>query len=175
MTRQGATAYLDADLRDTPAILEAARGTLDFTRPVAVMLIAVLHLIRDADEPTAIIARLMEAVPPGSILVLMAEVPLLNVNGPIPVCDAPAGVAISETCPAGVPADAVTCTVKLALAPCATVPLGEAVIAVVVAVSPTPPQALARLATFTVPSPVARSYPAVVFHAGFPPLLITPY
>jgi hypothetical protein len=67
---QGATAYLDADLRDTGKILEAATETLDFTRPVAVMLIAVLHLIRDADEPAAIIAQLMEAVPPGSTLAI---------------------------------------------------------------------------------------------------------
>jgi len=67
---QGATAYLDADLRDTGKILEAARETLDFTKPVAVMLIAVLHLIRDADEPAAIIAQLMVAVPPGSALAI---------------------------------------------------------------------------------------------------------
>ena len=66
----GATAYLDSDLRDTATILEAARDTLDFTRPVAVMLIAVLHLIRDSDEPASIIARLMEAVPPGSTLAI---------------------------------------------------------------------------------------------------------
>jgi hypothetical protein len=67
---RGATAYLDADLRDTGKIIEAARETLDFTRPVAVMLIAVLHLIRDADDPAAIIAQLMEAVPPGSTLAI---------------------------------------------------------------------------------------------------------
>jgi hypothetical protein len=69
-SEQGSTAYLDADLRDTGKILEAAKDTLDFTKPVAVMLIAVLHLIRDADEPAAIIAQLMEAVPPGSTLAI---------------------------------------------------------------------------------------------------------
>ena len=69
-SEQGATAYLDADLRDTDKILEAARGTLDFTKPVAVMLIAVLHLIREADDPAGIIARLMAAVPPGSTLAI---------------------------------------------------------------------------------------------------------
>jgi len=67
---QGATAYLDADLRDTAKILEAAKDTLDFTKPVAVMLVAVLHLIRDADDPAAIIATLMEAVPAGSTLTI---------------------------------------------------------------------------------------------------------
>jgi hypothetical protein len=69
-SEQGSTAYLDADLRDTGKILEAARRTLDFSKPVAVMLIAVLHLIGDADEPAAIIAQLMEAVPPGSTLAI---------------------------------------------------------------------------------------------------------
>jgi hypothetical protein len=67
---QGATAYLDADLRDTGKILAAARDTLDFSQPVAVMLIAVLHLIREADDPAAIIGTLMEAVPPGSTLAI---------------------------------------------------------------------------------------------------------
>lgn len=67
---RGATAYLDADLRDTSKILEAAADTLDFTKPVAVMLIAVLHLIHDSDDPAAIVATLMEAVPPGSALAI---------------------------------------------------------------------------------------------------------
>jgi S-adenosyl methyltransferase len=69
-SEQGATAYLDADLRDTGKILEAARRTLDFSQPVAVMLIAVLHLISDADDPASIIAQLMEAVPAGSTLAI---------------------------------------------------------------------------------------------------------
>ena len=69
-SEQGATDYLDADLRDTGKILEAARRTLDFSQPVAVMLIAVLHLIGDADDPAAIVAQLMEAVPAGSTLAI---------------------------------------------------------------------------------------------------------
>jgi hypothetical protein len=69
-SEQGATAYLDADLRDTGKILEAARRTLDFSEPVAVMLIAVLHLIGDADDPAGIIAQLMDAVPAGSTLAI---------------------------------------------------------------------------------------------------------
>jgi trans-aconitate methyltransferase len=65
---RGATDYLDADLRDVGAILERAARTLDFSRPVGVMLVAVLHLIPDEDDPAGIIARLMNAVPPGSTL-----------------------------------------------------------------------------------------------------------
>jgi trans-aconitate methyltransferase len=64
----GATDYIDADLRDADKIIESAAKTIDFTRPVAVMLIAVLHLIRDEDNPRQIIRQLMAAVPPGSSL-----------------------------------------------------------------------------------------------------------
>jgi S-adenosyl methyltransferase len=69
-TPEGATAYLDADLRDTQKILDAAAGILDFSQPVAVMLLIILHLIPDSDDPSDIIATLMSAVPPGSCLVI---------------------------------------------------------------------------------------------------------
>src|ERR1700678_2943173 len=44
---EGVTAYLDADLRDTDRILELAADTLDFSQPVAIMLLAILHYIPD--------------------------------------------------------------------------------------------------------------------------------
>jgi hypothetical protein len=66
----GATAYLDADLRDTGKILEQAAATLDFSRPVAIMLIAVLHYIPDLGQARDIVARLLGAVPAGSFLVV---------------------------------------------------------------------------------------------------------
>jgi S-adenosyl methyltransferase len=66
----GPTAYIDADLRDTRAILTEAARTLDFGRPVAIMLIAVLHLIPDEDDPWRIVAELTRAVPSGSYLVI---------------------------------------------------------------------------------------------------------
>jgi hypothetical protein len=62
--------YLDADLRDTRSILEQAARTLDFSRPVAIMLIAILHAVDDADDPYQIVATLLDAVPPGSYLAL---------------------------------------------------------------------------------------------------------
>jgi S-adenosyl methyltransferase len=65
---EGVTDYLDADLRDTGSILDQASRTLDFSRPVAIMLIAVLHAIGDDDDPYQVVAKLMEAVPPGSSL-----------------------------------------------------------------------------------------------------------
>ncbi|MGH3253481.1 MAG: SAM-dependent methyltransferase [Trebonia sp.] len=67
---EGATEYIDADLRDTPAILTQASRLLDFTRPVAITLMAVLHAIPDADDPYGIVATLMDAVPSGSYLAL---------------------------------------------------------------------------------------------------------
>jgi hypothetical protein len=67
---EGLVDYLDADLRDTDSILEQASRTLDFSRPVAIMLIAILHAIGDDDDPYQIAARLIDAVPPGSYLVL---------------------------------------------------------------------------------------------------------
>jgi SAM-dependent methyltransferase len=66
----GRCGYIDADLRDTRAILEQAARMLDFTRPVAVLLLAVLHFIPDADGPAGIVAALASALAPGSYLVI---------------------------------------------------------------------------------------------------------
>ena len=67
-TPEGATDYLDADARDTEAILGAAANTLDFARPVAVMLLGVLNFIGDDDEALTTVRRLVAAVPSGSYL-----------------------------------------------------------------------------------------------------------
>jgi hypothetical protein len=67
-TPRGATSYLDADLREPDKILVGAADLLDFNQPVAVLLIGILQLIPDADDPPAIVARLVDAVPPGSWL-----------------------------------------------------------------------------------------------------------
>jgi hypothetical protein len=66
----GLTSYINADLRNTGKILDTAALTLDFSRPVAVVLMAILHLIGDEDDPYGIVATLMDAVPPGSYLTL---------------------------------------------------------------------------------------------------------
>jgi hypothetical protein len=67
---EGATAYLDADLRDPEKILGEAAETLDFSRPVALMLVAVLHCVPDEDDPYGIVARLLKDLVPGSHLVI---------------------------------------------------------------------------------------------------------
>jgi trans-aconitate methyltransferase len=66
----GATDYIDGDLRDTGQVLAQAARTLDFTQPLAVMLLGVLHCIPDGDDPYGLVQRLMASVPSGSYLVL---------------------------------------------------------------------------------------------------------
>jgi hypothetical protein len=69
---EGATAYIDADVRDPEKILgdPAVADTLDLSQPVALMLVAILHFIEDHEDPWAIVRRLVAALPPGSYLVL---------------------------------------------------------------------------------------------------------
>jgi hypothetical protein len=67
---EGATQYIDADLRDPRRILDGAAELLDFGRPVAVMLLAILQHLDDSDDPYGVVATLMAAAPPGSYLVI---------------------------------------------------------------------------------------------------------
>jgi S-adenosyl methyltransferase len=70
LTGTGTTKIILADLRDPAAVIEAASGFLDFTRPVALLLVAILHFIPDSEDPAAIVAALRDALPPGSYLAL---------------------------------------------------------------------------------------------------------
>jgi S-adenosyl methyltransferase len=67
---QGATGYLDADARDTGRVLAGAAELLDFSQPVAVMLIAILQLVTDDDDPYQLVAELTAAIPSGSFLAI---------------------------------------------------------------------------------------------------------
>jgi O-methyltransferase involved in polyketide biosynthesis len=69
-TPEGKTDFILSDLRDPDTILTQAARTLDFDRPVAIVLIGVLHFIDEEADPYAIVARLMAAVPSGSYLVI---------------------------------------------------------------------------------------------------------
>ncbi len=69
-SRPDTTTYLDANLRDTAKILTEAAALLDFRKPIGVLLIGILQLIPDQDDPRAIVIRLMDAVPPGSWLAI---------------------------------------------------------------------------------------------------------
>jgi hypothetical protein len=66
----GATEYVDADLRDTGTVLSQARRLLDFSKPVAITLISIMHAIPDSDDPYRIVATLLDAVPSGSYVAL---------------------------------------------------------------------------------------------------------
>jgi len=69
-TPEGAAAYVDANPRDPETILEGARATFAPDEPVAVILVAILHHVDDADDPHGLVRRFMDAVPPGSYLVV---------------------------------------------------------------------------------------------------------
>jgi S-adenosyl methyltransferase len=78
---EGATAYFDADLRDPEKILQEAGQVLDFSQPVAVLLVGIMHLVPDEGQPYSTVARLLDAVPVGSYLVI--NHPASDVNAEI--------------------------------------------------------------------------------------------
>ncbi|MFI8005559.1 SAM-dependent methyltransferase [Streptomyces sp. NPDC086010] len=69
-TPEGATDYIHADVREPEAILERAAKFLDFGRPVALSLIALMHFLPDDHDPYGITRTLTGALAPGSFLVL---------------------------------------------------------------------------------------------------------
>jgi len=69
-TPEGACGYVDADLHEPDTIVAQAAQTLDFTQPVAILLLAVLHFIADSARPAQIVATLASALAPGSYLAI---------------------------------------------------------------------------------------------------------
>ena len=69
-TDEGFCDYLHSDLRDVGYILREAARTLDFTQPVAILLLAVLHFVPDSDDPEGIVAELMSALAPCSFVAI---------------------------------------------------------------------------------------------------------
>jgi hypothetical protein len=69
-TPPGVTDYIEADVRHPAEILSAAAGTLDFTRPVAIMLMGIMGHVTDDAEVRSILRQLLDRVPAGSFLVL---------------------------------------------------------------------------------------------------------
>ena len=70
-TPQGRTTYLEADLREPREILrhQDLRTTLDASKPYALLLLAVLHFIRDDENPRAVIDTLIDTLPEGSLVI----------------------------------------------------------------------------------------------------------
>ena len=79
-TPEGACDYLQADLRDPDTILARAARTIDFGRPVALMLLAVLQFILDEQDPYGLVSRLVAALPSGSYLVISHPTDDFNPN-----------------------------------------------------------------------------------------------
>lgn len=69
-TPQGATRYIDADMRDTATILSGAAEILDLTRPVALLFMGVLGHVTDHDAAHSLVRSLLDALPTGSYLVI---------------------------------------------------------------------------------------------------------
>ena len=67
---EGATQYVQGDLREPALILAAAAKTIDFDQPVALLLIGILHLIQDSELPYEIVSDILAALPPGSYLAI---------------------------------------------------------------------------------------------------------
>jgi S-adenosyl methyltransferase len=67
-TAEGACDYIEADLREPGKILEQAAETLDFTQPVAIMMLGILNFVVDTAEARAILRQLLAGVPSGSYI-----------------------------------------------------------------------------------------------------------
>jgi len=68
-TPEGATSYIDADVREPKKILKAAVETLDFTQPIGLIMMGIMGNVADLDEAYAIVRELTDALPSGSNLV----------------------------------------------------------------------------------------------------------
>jgi len=67
---EGVCDYIDGDLREPDKVLDQAARTLDFTQPVALMLLGIVHHIPDTDQACSIVQRLTAALAPGSYLAI---------------------------------------------------------------------------------------------------------
>ena len=67
---EGVTDYVDSDVEDPDKILREAARTLDFSRPIALTMLGILGNVADYAEARSIVRRLLDAVPPGSYLVV---------------------------------------------------------------------------------------------------------
>ena len=77
---EGACDYIQADLHNSDAILEAAAKTLDFGQPIALMLLAVLQFIPDEEDPYGLVGHLVDALPTGSYLAISHPTDDFNPN-----------------------------------------------------------------------------------------------
>ncbi len=79
---EGATSYIDADIRRPDVIIERAAETLDFDRPVALLLLGILGHLTDEEDPEGVLARLVAPLAPGSHVVVNDGTNVLGAPGP---------------------------------------------------------------------------------------------
>ncbi|GAB3727032.1 SAM-dependent methyltransferase [Nocardiopsis nanhaiensis] len=77
-TPEGATDYIDADLREPELILREAGKTLDFEQPIALMLMGIVGHITDDDQAYSLVRQLVAALPSGSYLVLYDDTNVIH-------------------------------------------------------------------------------------------------
>ena len=82
-TKEGRSAYIEADLCEPEKILAdpALGDTLDLTKPVALMLVGILHFVPDEANPAHAVSVLLDALPPGSYLAASHGTPEFNPDG----------------------------------------------------------------------------------------------
>ncbi len=66
----GTTTYLHSDIRDVDGLMAHAAEILDFTQPIAVLMLGVLGHIHDADEARALVKQILSRVPSGSYVAM---------------------------------------------------------------------------------------------------------
>ena len=69
-TPEGLTRYIDADLRDTGAVVAEAGRTLDLDQPIALMMLGVMGHVEDAEVVRSIVGSLVARLPVGSFLAM---------------------------------------------------------------------------------------------------------
>jgi len=80
-TPEGVTSYIHADLREPEAILKSAAETLDFSEPVALILLGILGHVTDGNEARSVVKRLVDALPSGSYLALYDGTSVIDMAG----------------------------------------------------------------------------------------------
>ena len=67
---EGKTMYIDADAHDPDKIFEQAQEVLNFGQPVGLLLLSIIHFVRDDEDPYALVRRYLDKLPPGSYLAM---------------------------------------------------------------------------------------------------------
>ncbi|MFC6886088.1 MULTISPECIES: SAM-dependent methyltransferase [Actinomadura] len=79
-TPEGTCDYIQADIRDPLDIIERAKATLDFSQPIALILLGIVGNVADDEDPLGIVRILVDALPPGSFVAVNDGTNVLGVN-----------------------------------------------------------------------------------------------